>query len=106
MILRIESIQRGDFRVIGELTFDTVPEADKKGVALFDMVEGEFCIDLRDVSRTDSAGLALLVAWMRYAKKRNKALQFLNIPAQMLALAKASSLDQVLPLRWGQELSS
>lgn len=98
MIFRIESTQKGSFRVAGELTFDTVPEADKKGIALFDIVEGEFCIDLQDVSRTDSAGLVLLVAWIRYARKKNKTLQFLNVPAQMLALAKASSLDQILPL--------
>jgi phospholipid transport system transporter-binding protein len=105
MIFRVESMQKGRFRLIGELTFDTVPEASKKGFALFDRVEGEFFIDLQDVSHTDSAGLVLLIAWMRYAREKNKALQFLNIPAQMLALAKTSNLDQILPLRWDQELS-
>jgi phospholipid transport system transporter-binding protein len=105
MIFRVESRQKGHFRIVGELTFDTVPAAGKKGFALFDTAGGALYIDLRDVSRTDSAGLVLLIAWMRYAREKNKTLQFLNIPAQMLALAKASSLDQILPLREEQELS-
>ncbi|QBQ54134.1 STAS domain-containing protein [Nitrosococcus wardiae] len=105
MIFRIDSIQRGHFRIVGELTFDTVPEATKKGLALFDEVAGELCIDLQGVFRTDSAGLALLITWMRYAQENNKSLQFFNIPAQMLAIARISSLDQILPLAGKQALS-
>lgn len=105
MIFRIEPQQKGRFRIVGELTFNTVPEVAKKGLALFDGAGTDLCIDLRGVSRTDSAGLALLIAWLRYAKKENKTLQFLNIPTQMLAIARISSLDQILPLGEEQALS-
>lgn len=98
MIFYIEPQQKGHFRIVGELTFNTVPEIAKKGLALFNGAGADLRIDLREVSRTDSAGLALLIAWLRYAKKENKSLQFLNIPAQMLAIAQISSLDQILPL--------
>lgn len=99
MISRIEPVQKGRFRIIGELIFETVPEVKKEGLTLFDEVEGGLCIDLQEVSRADSAGLVLLIAWMRYAREKNRALQFFNIPAQMLALAQASNLDKILPLR-------
>ncbi len=90
--------------MVGELTFNTVPEVAVKGLALFKGAGKDLRIDLREVSRTDSAGLALLIAWLRYAKKENKNLRFLNIPAQMLALAQISSLDQILPLSEKQAL--
>lgn len=102
----IESKQQGHFQITGELTLKTVPEAAKKGLNLFDKAEREIYIDLQDVSRTDSAGLALLVAWVRYAKEKNKTLQFLNIPAQMLSIARISSLDEILPLEGTQPLPS
>lgn len=106
MIFRIDSIQKGHFRIVGELTFNTVPEAAKKGLALFDEAVGELHIDLQEVSRTDSAGLALLITWMRYAQVNNKSLQLFNIPDQMLAIARISSLDQILPLAGKQALST
>lgn len=98
MIFRIETLQKGHFRLAGELIFDTVPELHKQGIALFDAAEEELFIDLRDVSHTDSAGIALLIGWLRYANKQSKTLQFLNIPAQMWAIVQVSSLDQILPL--------
>jgi phospholipid transport system transporter-binding protein len=51
------------------------------------------------VERSDSAGLALLVECLRQAHQSGKSLRFFNIPAQMLAIARVSSLDQVLPLQ-------
>lgn len=99
MALHIESAQNGGFRIIGELTFNSVSGVDEKGMVLFDMTEGEdLCIDLQEVSHTDSAGLVLLIGWIRYASKKNKTLQFLNAPNQMLALAKSYNLDRIFRL--------
>lgn len=98
MIFRIEALQKGYFRLTGELVFATVPEIHEQGIALFDAAGEDLHIDLHDVSHTDSAGIVLLIGWMRYASKKNKTLQFLNIPAQMWAIAQVSSLDQILPL--------
>jgi len=50
------------------------------------------------VVRADSAGLALLVEWMRAARRAGRPLRYRAIPPQMLAIARVSSLDQVLPL--------
>jgi len=55
-------------------------------------------IDLGHVQRSDSAGLALLVECLRHARETGRTIRFFNIPAQMLAIARVSALDEVLPL--------
>lgn len=87
----------GIINVGGELTFNTVNELLTKAPILFkkhDKLE----INLLDVTRSDSAGLALLVDWMRYAKRSNKTIAFHNLPSQMLAIANASGFDELLPI--------
>ena len=57
--------------------------------------------DLAGVERADSAGLALLIEWMRRARRAGRPVRFLNLPPQMLEIARAASLDRVLPLGRG-----
>ncbi len=56
-------------------------------------------IDLAEVSHSDSAGLALLIHWIRFAKQTNKKIVFHNIPAQMMAIADVSGLNELLPIQ-------
>ena len=98
MDFRIEAMGQGLFRIEGDLTFATVPTAGEESLSLFNRAGGELSIDLQAVSHTDSAGIALLIDWMRQAKKLHKTLRFLNVPAQMLAIAQVSGLDQILSL--------
>ena len=84
----------------GELSFETVVRLLGEIRRLPDQGT-EIQVDLQGVSRADSAGLALLVEWMRNAKSLGKSIQFLNIPQQMLDIARVSGLDQVLPLSRG-----
>ncbi|RMG30807.1 MAG: STAS domain-containing protein [Gammaproteobacteria bacterium] len=94
---RIERIRSDRFRVSGSLTFDTVTALLAASEPVF-AGAGALDIDLQGVQRADSAGLALLIEWMRRAHHRGLPLRFLNMPPQMLAIARASSLDHVLPL--------
>jgi phospholipid transport system transporter-binding protein len=83
--------------VEGELSYNTANAVLEQSNPLFqslDVLE----IDLANVGRSDSAGVAVLVDWMRYAKQTNKDVVFHNIPAQILAIASASGLDEVLPV--------
>lgn len=87
----------GTIRIEGELGFQNVAELNPQGQALIASATSlEF--DLAGVVRVDSAGLALLVEWMRNAQTSGKSIRFLNVPPQMLAIARVSGLDQVLPL--------
>ncbi|MBZ0070388.1 MAG: STAS domain-containing protein [Gammaproteobacteria bacterium] len=90
----------GRLLLAGELSFATVPRLWETSRNLL-REDGDLHIDLKDVQRSDSAGLALLVEWMRVARQLGKPIEFLNIPAQMLAIARVSSLDQILPLSRG-----
>lgn len=90
--------ETGCINVCGDLTFATVNDLLVSARRVFTPIK-VLDIDLADVSCSDSAGLALLIDWMRAAKKENKPIVFHNIPAQMLAMAHASGLDELLPLQ-------
>lgn len=83
-------------RVGGELSFATVKDVLLQSNDVFKSAADTFSIDLSAVTRSDSAGVALLVDWMRTAKKRNKKIVFHHIPSQMLAIAGASGIDELL----------
>ncbi len=90
--LTIVSESPGRFIVDGDLTFSSL---DKKSISNFSfLATGKHVVlDLGGVGKTDSAGLALLVEWIKYARNKRVNLQFRNIPEQIFNLAKLSSLD-------------
>lgn len=88
----------GRLAISGDLSFDSVAHLWRKIHDWFRDRE-VLDIDLSGVRRSDSAGVALLVSCLRQAQQSGKTVRFFNIPAQMLALARVSSLDQVLPLQ-------
>jgi phospholipid transport system transporter-binding protein len=87
-----------NINVVGDLTFTTVNDLLVAARRIFAPLK-VLSIDLTEVSCSDSAGLALLIDWMRLAKQQNKNIVFHNIPDQMLAMAHASGLDELLPLQ-------
>jgi phospholipid transport system transporter-binding protein len=90
--------KNGRLEIHGDVSFDSVPVLWNQCRARFSE-HNELDIDLSRVERSDSAGLALLVECLRQAHESGKTIRFFNIPAQMLAIARVSSLDQVLPLQ-------
>lgn len=88
----------GGFRVSGDLVFDTAPDLLERGRALFGGDGSGIELDFAGVTRADSAGLTLLIGWMRIARGRNRDIVFRNVPEQMLAIARVSGVDAMLPL--------
>ena len=84
------------YLVSGPLLFQTVSEARKLGLRLLSKHQ-VMVLDLSGVARADSAGLALLMEWMREARRRGVSVRFENIPEQLQAIARASQVDQFLP---------
>jgi len=82
----------------GELSFSTVSQILEQSEKSFEPINA-LDIDLAQVSRSDSAGLALLVHWIRQANSSNKKIVFHNIPKQMLAIADVSGLNELLPIQ-------
>ena len=90
--------REGDIlRVRGELDFDSVADLWER-VGLLFRTEPIRRIDLSEVSRANSAGVALLVLWLRQARQQRRELVFVNVPAQMRAIIEVADLDTVLPM--------
>ncbi len=89
----------GRFQISGELSFNTVNAllAESRST-LFVTSATQLDIELGGVSRADSAGLALLIEWMRMARDHDKKLCFHHLPEQLLAIARAGELEQLLPV--------
>jgi len=80
----------------GELTFATVPQAlDSAGAKLAEG-DGAVTVDLSGVTRTDSAGIALLLELMRLALEHKRELSFTGAPEQVRKLAGFFGLSDVV----------
>lgn len=79
----------------GPLTFDSVPSIYAASRTWFAGAQA-ITIDLADAGAADSAGLALLIEWMRTARKAGTRLRFANIPAQMQDLIRVNGLQDTL----------
>ncbi len=83
----------GYYVVKGQLTFAAIDRQTSKALK-FQPGQDKICIDLAAVTATDSAGLALMIEWIKLSRINQSRLRFKNIPEQILALAKLSSLDK------------
>lgn len=88
----------GKFRLQGNMNFESSPAALDESMRLF-ADQPDIELDLSNVSSTDSAGLALLVEWVGWAKREKRQLYFSHLPAQALALARISDVEKLLPVR-------
>lgn len=93
----IELQENGELKVSGELTFSSVSALLAESLSYFKS-QDELQIDLAGVAHADTAGVALLIEWMRMAKQQDALLSFSNIPEQMWAIIEVSDLGQRLPL--------
>ena len=84
-------------RVRGELDFDTVADMWATTEAPI-LLEPILRVDLGGVQRSNSAGVALLVQWLRQARRRQVELVFIDVPAQMREIVRVADLEQVLPV--------
>ena len=78
----------------GELTFGTVPDLYHASFKWF--ADKSLAVDFAQVSKADSAGLALMTEWLRLAREKNCRVEFLNIPEQVQEFIRVSGLQDVL----------
>jgi phospholipid transport system transporter-binding protein len=60
--------------------------------------EGVSTVDLSEVTDMDSGLLALLLAWLRDAKTRQRELVFTNLPEALRTIARLYGVDSLLPV--------
>jgi phospholipid transport system transporter-binding protein len=83
----------------GELDHGGVCRALKAGRDWISSGDGLLQVDLGGITRCESAGVALLLEWLRQARRQDRQIEFLRIPEQMRVLVKFFDLERVLPLR-------
>lgn len=101
MSVKIIQKQQSVYAIEGELNMQTVPEAAKQIAVLIKETASSaetFTLDLGSISRSDSAGVALLIDTMQLAKEAKRTLHFSNLPQQMQDIAGISGLLDILPL--------
>ncbi len=81
--------------VSGVLTLANVAEALAQGNAAIG--EGVRSVDLAEVGELDSSALALLLAWLREARRRDCELVFTNLPQGLTTIARLYGVADLLP---------
>ena len=92
---RLEALGSGRFRLSGVLDASTVVDVLEQSEERF-ANERELVVDLSGVGESDSAGLALLIEWLRTARNRGQRIEFVNTPGQINALARISEVEDLL----------
>ena len=87
----------GRIVVSGELTFATARDARLAGSLVLEGSSApSFVIDCAGVVRADSAGLAVLLDWLAWARRKSRPVRLENLPASLVAIAKISEVDGLL----------
>ncbi len=97
----LKDLGDGHFSLSGEASFHTVADILKDSLEMFEdhtMIE----LDLEQVTKTDSAGLALLLEWTTWANHTVREIHFRNIPEKLTNIARTSDVEELLSVgeRW------
>jgi phospholipid transport system transporter-binding protein len=87
----------GRFAVGGAMTFATAAALHRAGLAAFAAApDGVIELDCSGVSGADSAGLAVLVDWLAWARRSRRTLRLRGVPSKLVDLARISELDELI----------
>ena len=87
----------GRVTVSGELTFATARGARQLGIMVLEGTSASvLAIDCRGVTRADSAGLAVLLDWLAWGRRKSRTVKLENLPESLIAIARISEVDGLL----------
>jgi phospholipid transport system transporter-binding protein len=92
---RLEAAGPGRFALSGDVGFEDAARLLAEGDAAFGTLDRAE-VDLVNVTRVDSAGLALLLEWSLAARTAGRALGYLNVPPSLASLAGISDVAELL----------
>ena len=97
MSIQISEPTPGRIIVTGELTFATARDARQVGSLVLEGSSApNLVVDCAGVARADSAGLAVLLDWLAWARRKSRPIRLENLPASLVAIAKISEVDGLL----------
>ena len=92
MPAELKSAGEGRLMLSGAIDFDSVAAVYRQMAPYLEQ-GGSLSLDLGEVGRFNSAGLALLLQWLEDARRRQVELTFLNLPAAHGELASLYNLS-------------
>ncbi|MGA7965019.1 MAG: STAS domain-containing protein [Gammaproteobacteria bacterium] len=92
---RLSSEGAGRFRLEGEVNFDTVMHLLHASHDLFE-VEERVRLDFSGVERINSAGLALVIEWLREVRRESRTLEISNPPEGLMAMARICDVEDLI----------
>jgi phospholipid transport system transporter-binding protein len=81
------------YQLQGRLVYDSVHKLIAKGAKAIASTSNRVEIDCEQLSRIDSAGIALFINWQRYCEQNNQTFHLTHLPSQAISLIKANKLD-------------
>ncbi len=87
--------QNNSLVVAGELNFATVVGLWNQSLSLLAQ-SAQLHFDFQKVESCNSAGVALMLEWIKYAKSHHKTILFSHIPQQLNSIIAVSGIDALL----------
>jgi phospholipid transport system transporter-binding protein len=97
--VRVEITEPAAGRIVvtGELTFASARDARQLGVLVLEGSRApRLVIDCSGLTRADSAGLAVLLDWMAWGRRKSRPVSLEHLPASLIAIARISEVDSLL----------
>jgi len=87
----------GSLQLFGVLDYRSAPGLREQGKRLIEAeAAGKIRLDCSEVTHSSSVGLALLLAFLRDAKKARKTLSIIHLPEEMRQIAQVSGVTDLL----------
>jgi phospholipid transport system transporter-binding protein len=84
--------QENKFLITGDLNFSNVMSVYEKSLPQLIKCPA-LVFDFSQLKSSDSAGLALIIEWIKLSKQQNKSIQFINLSNDIMSIAKAAGID-------------
>lgn len=100
MVMNFVAIEKhpAGFDLRGELDFTNVMPLYRQGKQMIAAhgADQPLQIDFSQLSAANSAAIALMIDWKRYAQRSGKTLQFIHLSPQILSLLNAAEMESLL----------
>ena len=83
-------------QVSGNVTMATVSALISEG--LKPQANSSMLIDFAQLEKVDSSAVSLMLVWLREAQRSKVNLRFINVPANLMSLAKLYGVAELLTL--------
>ena len=98
-MVELEDAGDGTFIIRDDITVDTVPGLWDQSRKMFPPnVASNITINVSDVKDVDSSGVALLVAWSRWAACNDKTFSLAGSSSKLTSLIENNNLEKILQL--------